>query len=202
MRHRPLLALLVAATVSTSALACSKEDGRALPPPRVLQTTTTPSTPVIQPSPGAVDAFTLTSSSFVEGSEIPSRLTCEGEGLSPALSWSGAPPQTATLALVVRDRSAGGYVHWVVTGIDSFVTGVGEGGLPENAVEGRNGDGEVGWLAPCPPPGSGTHVYEVVLLALTDLVELPLDAPAEEAAATLEAAASSRAVLTGTVAAG
>ena len=46
------------------------------------------------------------------------------------------------------------------------------------------------------------HTYEFALLALVDLVDLPLDTPAEQAATTLETAAVERAVLTGTVAAG
>jgi len=199
MRRRRLLALLAAAVLGGSALACSSSDGRGLPPPRVAQTTTTPSAPVIQPSAGSAEVFVLASESFAEGSEIPIRFTCSGEGLSPALAWTGAPLDAASLALVVRDRNAGGFVHWVVTGIDPFVQAVGEGGLPENAIEGLNGAGTVGWTGPCPPSGSGTHVYEFALLALADLVDLPLDAPAEEAATALEAAAVERAVLTGTV---
>jgi phosphatidylethanolamine-binding protein (PEBP) family uncharacterized protein len=118
--------------------------------------------------------------------------------VSPDLSWTGTPLDTVELALVARDRDAGGFVHWVVTGIDPFVQGVGEDGIPENAVEGPNGAGTTGWLAPCPPAGTGTHTYEVVLLALTGAVAVPPDATGEEAAALLEASASERAVLTGT----
>ena len=92
------------------------------------------------------------------------------------------------------------YVHWVVTNIDPFVQSVGEDGLPENAIELRNSSGTTGWLGPCPP--AGVHDYEFTVLALVDPVELPLDAPAEEAASTLETAAIERAVITGTAAAG
>ncbi len=200
--RRHALALVTAALVGGSVLACSSSDGRSLPPPRVAQTTTTPSAPVIQPSAGTVDVFALTSEAFADGGELPERFTCAGEGRSPSLAWSGTPLETASLALVVRDLSAAGFVHWVVMGIDPFVQGVGEDGLPENAVEGRNSAGSVGWTGPCPPAGSGAHTYEFALLALTDLVELPLDAPAEQTAASLEAAAVERAVLTGTVTAG
>ena len=199
MHRRPLLALLAAAVLGGSALACSSGDGRELPPPRVAQTTTTPSAPVIQPSGGPTDVFMLTSASFSEGGEIPERFTCNGDDLSPALAWTGTPLDASSLALVVRDRNAGGFVHWVVTGIDPFVEGVGEGGLPENAIAGRNGAGSVGWIGPCPPAGTGVHNYEFALLALLDPVDLPLDTPAEEAASMLEAAAVERAVLTGTV---
>lgn len=199
--RRPARALLFAVLAGASALACSSSDGRSLPPPRVPQTTTTPSAPVIQPSAGDVDVFVLTSEAFQDGGQLPPRFTCHGAGISPSLAWSGTPLGAATLAIVVRDLDAGGFVHWIVMGIDPFVLGVGEDGVPENAVELRNGLGEVGWSGPCPPAGSGTHTYEFALLALTDVVDLPLDAPAEQAAAALEAAAAERAVLTATVAA-
>jgi Raf kinase inhibitor-like YbhB/YbcL family protein len=200
MRRRRLLALVAAAVLGGSALACSSSDGRELPPPRVAQTTTTPSAPIVQPSAGSTDVFMLTSESFSEGAEIPQRFTCTGDDVSPALAWTNTPLDASSLALVVRDRNAGGFVHWIVTGIDPFVQGVGEGGLPENAVEGRNSAGSAGWIGPCPPAGTGVHNYEFALLALVDPVDLPLDTPAEEAATAVEAAAVERAVLTGTVA--
>ena len=204
MRPRRLLAALLATAAGTVAPACSSSDGRELPPPRVPQTTTSTTTPgpVLQPGAGSVDVFTLASESFADGTEIPARLTCEGEGLSPALAWSGTPLDASSLAIVARDLDAGGFVHWVVTGIDPFVEAVGEGGLPENAVEGTNGTGTIGWAGPCPPAGSGTHTYEIAVLALAEAVPLPPEAPAQEAAAALEAAAVDRAVLTGTVASG
>ena len=134
---------------------------------------------------------------------MPAELTCTGASVSPDLSWTGTPADAASLALVVRDRNAGGFVHWVVTGIDPFVQGIGEGGVPENAVEGPNSAGTIGWLGPCPPAGSGTHTYEVALLALPGARgAAPTGTTAEELAALLDAAAMERAVLTGTVTAG
>jgi Raf kinase inhibitor-like YbhB/YbcL family protein len=156
----------------------------------------------VQPPGGSVDVFSLSSPGFVEGGEIPARFTCEGESLSPALEWTGTPLDASSLAIVVRDLNAGGFVHWAVSGIDPFVQAVGEDGLPEDAVEGENGTGTTGWVAPCPPAGSGVHTYQFALLALVDPVVLPLDTPAEQVAAALEGAAIERAVLNGTVAAG
>jgi LemA protein len=181
--------------MAASTVGCSSSDGRELPPPKVAQTTT-PSAPVIQPPVGSGEVFTLSSSSFSDGTEIPVRFTCRGDQLSPALEWSGVPLDTSSLALVVRDLNAGGFVHWVVTHIDPFVQSVGENGLPEDALEGRNSGGSSGWTSPCPPAGSGVHTYEFSLLALVDPVTVPLDAPAEQIAAALESAAVERAVLT------
>jgi Raf kinase inhibitor-like YbhB/YbcL family protein len=200
MPSRRLLALLGALGLGASVLACSSSDGRDLPPPRVAQTTT-PSAPVVQSPVGSADVFRLASTSFADGTEIPARFTCGGEGMSPALEWTGTPLDATSLALVVRDLNAGGFVHWVVTGIDPFVQSIGEDGLPENALEGLNSTGSPGWTPPCPPAGSGVHSYEFAVLAMVEPVTVPIDAPAEQAAAALEASAAERAVLTATVAA-
>jgi Raf kinase inhibitor-like YbhB/YbcL family protein len=198
MRRRRLPALLAALGLGLGAVACSSSDGRELPPPRVPQTTA-PSVPVVQPPEGSAAVFMLASPAFPDGTEIPARYTCRGGDHTPALEWTGVPLDTSSLALVVRDLNAGGYVHWVVTGIDTFVQSIGEDGLPEGAVEHPNSAGSNGWTPPCPPDGSGVHAYEFALLALADPVTIALDAPAERAAATLEAAAIERAVLTGSV---
>jgi phosphatidylethanolamine-binding protein (PEBP) family uncharacterized protein len=36
----------------------------------------------------------ITSSSFSSGAAIPSKHTCQGADVSPALAWSGVPPGT------------------------------------------------------------------------------------------------------------
>lgn len=47
-------------------------------------------------------SLNLTSSAFQHQGEIPSRFTCEGEDVSPALSWSGVPREARSLALLGR----------------------------------------------------------------------------------------------------
>jgi Raf kinase inhibitor-like YbhB/YbcL family protein len=203
VRHRLLAALAFAGLLAGALAACSEADGRALPPADPQQTTTSTSTvPSIQPGTGDRGLFTLRSTAFGDGTTMPEELTCTGAGVSPDLSWTDTPDDADTLALIVRDRDAGGFVHWIVTGIDPSVQGIGEGGVPESAVEGPNDAGTVGWLAPCPPAGSGTHTYEVALLGLPGVVAIPPDATGRQAAALIEASAGERAVLTGTVTAG
>jgi Raf kinase inhibitor-like YbhB/YbcL family protein len=194
--------LLVVVSAVVAVVACSSSDGRSLPPPDPKRTTTSVSAPVVgQPSDGdaasLVEVFSLGSPSFPDGGVIPARHTCAGDDVSPALTWSATPP-AAELALVVRDRSAGGFVHWVVTGIDPAVQGFGEGGIPETAVEASNGAGTQGWSGPCPPAGSGAHTYDFVLHALPEPLALAPGLPADEAAQLVEGASSAQAVLTGT----
>jgi len=205
VRRRLAVVFVALASVVALGASCSSDDGRSLPPADPNRTTTTVSTPVVgQPSeeivePGAV-TFTLSSPAFAEGGVIPAAHTCAGAGVSPPLAWTGAPA-AAELALVVRDRSAGGFVHWVVTDLDPVLLGFGEGGLPEGAVEAANSSGSVGWTGPCPPAGPGVHEYAFVLHALAVPLSVPPGATAEEAAALVEGASIAQAALVGTVAA-
>lgn len=146
-------------------------------------------------------SFSLTSPAFPSGGQIPRRHSCEGEDLSPPLSWSGAPDGAAGFALVVDDRDARGFVHWVVADLPASTTGLPEGvpssgpGVPP---QGRNDFGRVGWGGPCPPPGSGDHHYVFTLYALSS----PLGLGGSPSASQVRAAAQGRvlaaAVLEGT----
>ena len=40
----------------------------------------------------------LSSPAFADGAAIPTRFTCDGEGISPEVDWSGAPAATVALA--------------------------------------------------------------------------------------------------------
>ena len=58
------------------------------------------------PTPEAtMPDFALTSTAFDPGGAIPRRFTCDGEDVSPELSWSGTPDGTA--ALDARRRRPG-----------------------------------------------------------------------------------------------
>lgn len=152
---RPVAAAVVAAVLAMAA--CSR-DGRELAAPTPDQTTTTATTAA---APGT--ALALTSPAFAEGAALPEWTGCPSD-VSPPLQWSGVPAGTVELALVVTDEDAGGYVHWVVAGIDPAATGVGQGAAPPGAVQATNDAGGVGWTGPCPPPGE-THTYVFRLLA-------------------------------------
>ncbi|MBE9592972.1 MAG: YbhB/YbcL family Raf kinase inhibitor-like protein, partial [Proteobacteria bacterium] len=51
-------------------------------------------------------AITITSTAFTEGSMIPRDYTCDGEDISPPLTWSGVPDGTKSLALICDDPDA------------------------------------------------------------------------------------------------
>src|SRR6266567_195368 len=74
-------------------------------------------------------ALELRSLAFVNGGEMPARLTCTDAGHSTPLEWSGAPAGTKSFALVVIDPDAPDpkapkmtYVHWVVYDIPPAIS--------------------------------------------------------------------------------
>ena len=143
--------------------------------------------------------FTLTSTAFTEGGAIPRKFSCDGTNVSPALNWTGAPDAAKSLALIVDDPDARGFVHWVVFNI----TASGTGGLaeavsasPDAPPQGRSSFGKVGWGGPCPP--SGTHHYRFTLLALDTTLSLTGAPTADEVRRAAEGHVLGQAVLTGT----
>lgn len=106
----------------------------------------------------------LTSTAFEHEGDIPSRHTCDGADLSPALAIEDVPSGAASLALVMDDPDAprGTWDHWVAYDIPTdaqLPEGVGTVGTP-----GTNSWGRTGYGGPCPP--SGTHRYFFVVYAL------------------------------------
>ena len=114
----------------------------------------------------------LTSAAFDGGGTIPRKYSCDGENVSPPLSWSGIPDGTQSLALIVDDPDAPGrtYVHWVLFNIPP-----GQDGLPEGVqnagVGGKNNANKTVYSGPCPPRGS-THRYFFRLYALDTQLNL------------------------------
>jgi Raf kinase inhibitor-like YbhB/YbcL family protein len=132
--------------------------------------------------------FLLTSAAFDHEGTIPTGYTCDGEDLSPPLSWSGAPEGTRSFALLVDDPDAPDpdaptmvWVHWVLYNLPPDLTKLAEAvdpdALPAGAREGLNDWERTGYGGPCPP--IGRHRYFFKLFALD--VGLPdLDEPTKQ----------------------
>ena len=121
-------------------------------------------------------ALTLSSSAFADGSAIPKRFTCDGENVSPPLSWTGAPDSARSFVLIVDDPDApsGTFTHWVLYdipgGTHALAEGQKAGGVGHS---GRNDFAKTGYGGPCPPRGHGAHRYYFTLSAL-DIATLGL----------------------------
>ena len=108
------------------------------------------------------------SSAFSEGDTVPIQLTCDGDNISPPLSWSEVPDDATELRVSLTDPDApsGTFTHWLVTGVDPSSTDVAQGMVPEGGTEQTNSFGDAGYGGPCPPPGDDPHRYVFTVEAL------------------------------------
>ena len=83
-------------------------------------------------------AMTLSTTAWPDGDPIPVKYTQAGEQVSPALTWTNAPPNTMSFLLhfhdpdVARNRTTDDQVHWLVWNIPATATGLPEG-VPQGA---------------------------------------------------------------------
>jgi Raf kinase inhibitor-like YbhB/YbcL family protein len=108
----------------------------------------------------------VNSSAFSEGKPIPEKYTCDGQNVSPPLTWTGAPANTSSFAIIVDDPDApsGTFTHWVLYDLPAGVTELKEA-ASGSGKEGVNDFGKKGYGGPCPPPG-GPHRYFFRVYAL------------------------------------
>ena len=127
----------------------------------------------------------INSSAFTEGSNIPSKYTCDGQDISPPLEWKDAPEGTKSFALISDDPDApvGTWVHWVAFNIPPNATKLEENikhdkEFKNGMRQGNNDWPKIGYGGPCPP--SGTHRYYFKLYALDTMLDVMPGATKEQ----------------------
>jgi len=130
--------------------------------------------------------FAISSSSFQNGKEIPTKFTCDGADISPALSWANPPSGTQSFALIADDPDApvGTWTHWVLFDLPAQTASLSEGvakvdELPGGGRQGRNDFRKIGYGGPCPPPGK-PHRYFFKLYALDKMLNLKAESSKQE----------------------
>ena len=116
-----------------------------------------------------MEKLVITSSAFKNNGFIPSKYTCDGNDVNPALRIEGIPMETQSLVLIVDDPDApmGTWNHWVVWNI-SPTEKIEENSVP--GIEGLNDFGKHSYGGPCPP--SGIHRYFFKVYALDNKIVL------------------------------
>lgn len=149
---------------------------------------------------GAVRVFTLQSSAFTDGAQIPVRHAQPGHDVSPPLSWNGAPDSTASFVLIVHDANAAigdgtsDLLHWLVWNIPGSATSLAEG-APQGAqlADGSRQISATGpnYRGPAAPASGPPHHYLFELYALDAMLDVaPIGAaPAATRAAVMTAMA-------------
>lgn len=117
----------------------------------------------------------IKSSVFEESSEIPTKYTCEGDNISPPLSWEGVPETTQSLVLIVDDPDAPDpadpkmvWDHWLLYNIDPKSKGLAENiGLhefPAGTLRGTTSWKNQNYGGPCPPIGRHRYFHKLYAL--------------------------------------
>lgn len=118
----------------------------------------------------------FTSSAFQNNGIIPSKYTCDGEGINPPLKISKVPQGTKSLAIIMDDPDAvkpAGKIwdHWVVFNISPLTVEIFEGKEP-NGVHGKGTSGNLKYRGPCPPDAEHTYFFKLYALDIVlDLLE-------------------------------
>src|SRR3989344_9637449 len=117
----------------------------------------------------------IKSPAFEENQMIPKIYSCDGDGVNPALEISEVPENAHSLALIVDDPDApnGTFTHWLLWNIPPITREIPQNSFPQGSVQGMNGAGKFGYIAPCPP--SGMHRYFFKLYALNRSLDVPTD---------------------------
>ena len=151
---------------------------------------------------GGTQAFELTSPDVKSDQQLAEKFTfsglgCQGQNISPALSWTNPPEGTKSFALMVHDPDAvtggAGVWHWVVINIPATARSIEQGAgtadgtkLPEGSRQISNDYmgfiNSPGWGGPCPPKGHKPHSYNFTLYALkAEKLNLPPNATSSHA---------------------
>jgi len=189
------VALLTLVPVLAMVAAACNDDGRVLRDAKPdqtqsISTTVAPDTVVVDDgssdslsSPSSTlplsDEESTLSAPWDAGAAIDVRYTCDGENLSPALSWSVAPEGTAEIAITMTDLDAPDFVHWVIAGISPEQIALAEDTVPLGAYQATNGARAIGYTGPCPPAGS-THTYVLTVHYLGERTNLTDGVAADE----------------------
>jgi Raf kinase inhibitor-like YbhB/YbcL family protein len=114
--------------------------------------------------------------SFNAGGDIPASYTCKGEGVSPELSWEGAPDNARSFVLIVMDWDGpspafrlGNFTHWILYDIPSTVreikSAITSPELSQEKIDvGNNSSDAAAYTPPCPPLGKHRYVFRIYAL--------------------------------------
>lgn len=149
---------------------------------------------LLLPITASADEFRLQSTDIKHNKLISNKFVlkgfgCNGENISPEISWVNAPVNTKSFAVTAYDPDAptdSGWWHWVVFNLPATASSLpqgagnsGTGSLPKGAVQSRTDFGTSGWGGPCPPQGDKPHRFKFTVYALkTEKIDLDENASA------------------------
>jgi Raf kinase inhibitor-like YbhB/YbcL family protein len=136
----------------------------------------------------------ITIASYEDGAMIPAKHG-GAQGVSPAMTWTGAPMTTQSFALIFHDLDVGlrggteDVLHWMIWDIPGTATslpeGVKAGDQADGSRQGRGISGQNAYFGPAPPAPT-THHYTIELYALSAKLNLPPETTRAQLLAAME----------------
>ena len=123
----------------------------------------------------------LHSISFNSGGDIPASYTCKGEGVSPEISWEGAPDNSRSFVLIATDWDGpsprfrlGSFTHWILYNIPRAVhqikSAVKSAELKQEKIDvGNNSSHDAAYKPPCPPLGKHRYLFRLYALDVSHI---------------------------------
>ncbi|MDC1136419.1 YbhB/YbcL family Raf kinase inhibitor-like protein [Nitrosopumilus sp.] len=112
--------------------------------------------------------FSITSTDFKEGEEIPKKFGYKFENKQPNIEVDNVPENASSIALIMDDPDAMAavgkiWVHWLVFGSNESKK------FPNGNLrrEGKTDFGELGYGGPAPPNGRHTYIFKAYALDIT-----------------------------------
>ena len=127
-------------------------------------------------------SISISSNSFENRQPIPIKHACDGQDISPHISWENGPQGTKSFIILAYDKdipfkglSLFTWIHWLVYNIPPDISEL-EEGFPNNKVfengikQGITTFKKPGYGGPCPP--FGIHRYFFKVFALDKKIDL------------------------------
>lgn len=137
--------------------------------------------PLILIFPAYSQEIDLSSFGLTDGQIIPVEFTCDGDNISPPLSWNTSLEGIVSYVIVLIDIDApvGNWVHWIIFDIPgdhkSLESAINSEKITGSGIrQGINDWGRIGYGGPCPPQNR-EHRYNFRIYALDSF--LRLDSP-------------------------
>ena len=112
--------------------------------------------------------FSITTTDFKDGEEIPKKHGYKFENIIPNIYFDNLPEKTKSFALIMDDPDAMAavgkiWVHWLVFGSNESKK------FPNGNLrrEGKTDFGELGYGGPAPPNGRHTYIFKAYALDIT-----------------------------------
>ena len=136
-----------------------------------------------QPAP---PPMRLTSTSFADGAQIPAKYTQAGAQVSPALTWTNAPPATQGFVLHMHDmegarnKTTEDQLHWLIWNIPastmSLPEGVPNGPDLKDGSHQTSASGNGVYRGPGAPAAGPLHHYVFEIFALDTKLDIAANA--------------------------